>query len=282
MHLKLCWVSQIRLRRRNAVDHWVITVSKHSVSDVATRGISFEVEPGTPFILSFGEELSISRRDQENRVQLILARGNFQSIAPIVDAARGTALKTSAARMLADYVLLLEKNVPTLESDAANRLSGAVQTMLTACLAPTSQGLAAARDQLKLTLMERVRQAVRKNLCSPSLGPAKLCREAATSRSQLYRLLEEEGGVARYIQRRRLCDSFSILCDARNDLPIGQIAETLCFSDASSFSRAFRREFGMSPGEVRSASYAGFPPAPTPRDLLGPRARTFTDCLRGF
>jgi AraC-like DNA-binding protein len=109
-----------------------------------------------------------------------------------------------------------------------------------------------------------------------------LCREAATSRSQLYRLLEEEGGVARYIQRRRLSESFAILCDARSNLPIGEIAETLCFSDASSFSRAFRREFGMSPGEVRSASYAGFPPAPGSRELLSPEARTFTDCLRGF
>lgn len=268
--------------RRNSVDHWVITVSKQSVSDVATRGISFEVEAGTPFILSFGEELSISRRDQDDRVQLILARDSFQNIAPIVDAARGAALKTSAARMLADYILLLEKNIPTLEPDAANRLSGAVQTMLTACLAPTSQGLAAARDQINLTLMERVRQAVRKNLRSPSLGPAKLCREAATSRSQLYRLLEEEGGVARYIQRRRLCEGFSILCNAGNNLPIGRIAETLCFSDASTFSRAFRREFGMSPGDVRAASYAGFPPAPAPRKALGAGARTFTDCLRGF
>lgn len=268
--------------RRNSVDHWVITVSKHSVSDVATCGVSFQVEPRTPFILSFGEELSISRRDQDDRVQLILARDSFQSVAPIVDAAIGVALNTSAARMLADYIFLLEHNVPTLEPDAADRLSGAVQTMLMACLAPTSHGLAAARDQIKLTLMERVRQAVRKNLRSPSLGPAKLCREAATSRSQLYRLLEEEGGVARYIQRRRLRESFSILCDAGNSLPIGKIAETLCFSDASSFSRAFRREFGMSPGDVRAASHAGFPPAPVPKRVLGPGARTFTDCLRGF
>ena len=59
-------------------------------------------------------------------------------------------------------------------------------------------------EHIRVTLMERVRQAVRRNLRSPSLGPDKLCREAATSRSQLYRLLENEGGVKSYIQRRRL------------------------------------------------------------------------------
>jgi AraC-like DNA-binding protein len=266
--------------RHNSVDHWVITLSKQSVSDVATRDASFEAAPNTPFILSFGEEISIRRRREDNRLQLILARDGFQSIAPVLDAARGMALSSPTARMLGDYIRLLERYVPTLDDDAASRLSNAVQAMLLVCLAPTADSRLAARDQIKLTLMERVRQAVRRNLRSPSLGPAKLCREAATSRSQLYRLLESEGGVIHYIQRRRLSESFSILCDARNDLPIGRVAEMLCFSDASSFSRAFRREFGISPSDVRAATYAGLPPGSLPKLPSEPGARTFRDCLR--
>ena len=102
-----------------------------------------------------------------------------------------------------------------------------------------------------------MRQAVQRNLRSPSLGPDKLCREAAMSRSQLYRVLESEGGAAHYIQRLRLLESFTILCDVSNDHPIGKVAEMLCFADASSFSRAFRQEFGTTPREVRAASVAG-------------------------
>jgi AraC-like DNA-binding protein len=266
--------------RHNPVDHWVITLSKQSVSDVATRGVSFEAAPDTPFILSFGEEISIRRRQEDNRLQLVLARDSFQSIAPVLDAARGMALNSPTARMLGDYIRLLERYVPTLDDDSASRLSNAVQAMLLVCLAPAADSRSAAQDQIRLTLMERVRQAVRRNLRSPSLGPAKLCREAATSRSQLYRLLESEGGVIHYIQRRRLSESFSILCDARNDLPIGKVAEMLCFSDASSFSRAFRREFGVSPSDVRAATSAGLPPASLPKPPSEPGARTFRDCLR--
>lgn len=266
--------------RHNSVDHWVITLSKKSVSDVTTHNASFEVAPMTPFILSFGEEIGIRRGQDDSRLQLLLPRDSFQTIAPVVDAARGMALDCSGGRMLADYMLLLERNLPTLDADAASRLSKAVEAMLLACLAPTSERQLAASPLIRLTLMERVRQSVRRNLRSPSLGLAKLCREAATSRSQLYRLLEGEGGVARYIQRQRLSESFSILCDARSNLPIGEVADMLCFSDSSSFSRAFRREFGISPTDVRAATYAGLPPAPQPKSPAGADARTFSDCLR--
>jgi AraC-like DNA-binding protein len=152
--------------------------------------------------------------------------------------------------------------------------------MLGASLAPSADRLAAAQKPIASTLRERVRRAVHRHLQSPSLGPQKLCHEAAMSRSQLYRLFEGEGGVAHYIQRRRLSESFTLLCDASNLLPIAKIAEQLCFADASSFSRAFRREFGMSPSDVRAASLAGPPPAPM-RDSWHHGVHSFSDCLPG-
>ena len=99
------------------------------------------------------------------------------------------------------------------------------------------------------------------------------------SRSQLYRVLEGEGGAAAYIQRCRLTEGFAILCDTSNDLAIGRVAELLCFADASTFSRAFRREFGMSPSEARSATLTGFPPAPCLKSITTGE-RSYGDWLR--
>ena len=270
------------LLRRNHVDHWAFTLSKRTTSDVEVRDRALEVPPGVPFLLSLGEEMHIGRRQQDERVQLLLARDSFQAIAPLLDATRGMALSTSQGRLLADYILLLERNLPNLTPEDGSRLPSAIQAMVGACLAPSVDRLAVAGRQIDLTLMERVRRAVRKNLRSPLLGPDRLCREAATSRSQLYRLLEGEGGVARYIQRRRLSESFAILCDTSNNFSIAAIAETLCFADASNFSRAFRREFGISPSEVRTASLVGLPPAATSKVPAGSETHSFADCLRAF
>lgn len=269
------------LIRRSSADHWGITISEGSESEVTIRNGSLKVLPRVPYILSLGEEMSIRRTRADSRVQLLLSRDDFSECTQLLDSVRGITLDTPQGKLLADYILLLERNLANLTSVEAIPLKTAVHSMIEACLASSADRLARARDQIDATLMERVRRAVSRNLRSPSLGPERLCREAATSRSQLYRLLEKEGGAAHYIQRRRLSASFASLCDASNTLPIEKIAEMLCFADASSFSRAFRREFAVNPRDVRAASLSGlYPSAPTPP--VGRDIRTFADCLRSF
>ena len=268
------------LIRRNPLDHWVIALGKQCAADLRIGDSALRVPARMPFVFSLADETQSERMG--DRIQLYLSRDRFQAIARLLDGAAGTALDTPEGRLLADYLLLLERHLRNLPPQDGAVLPAAVQAMVSACLAPTADRFAAAHTHVDLTLMERVRQAVRRNLRSPSLGPDRLCREAATSRSQLYRLLESEGGVAHYIQRRRLSESFRLLCDESNNASIGKIAELLCFADGSSFSRAFRREFGLSPSDVRAASLAGLPPAPAPKSVGPTRAQGFADCLRGF
>jgi AraC-like DNA-binding protein len=263
--------------RKSPVDHWAITLSK-SRSSVGVRDTSLDVPAGAPFVLSVGEELRVDRTEDDDRLVLLLSRDRFGGIAHLLDAAKAAILPASQGRFLADYMLVLERNLPGLAAPDLARFPSAVEAMLAACLVLSADRVANARHQIELTLMERVRQAVRRNLRSPSLGPDKLCRETAMSRSQLYRVLESEGGAAHYIQRRRLSESFSILCDASKTYPIAKIAEALCFADASSFTRAFRHEFGVTPRDVRAASLAG----QTPVAVNPGGFHESDDFLRGF
>jgi AraC-like DNA-binding protein len=102
------------------------------------------------------------------------------------------------------------------------------------------------------------------------------------SRSNLYRLFEDTGGVARYIQRERLLEAHAVLTDPATTPSISAIAEDLCFADASSFSRTFKREFGHSPSEVRSAALAGLAPSAMPRSPAPSAGADFGELIREF
>jgi AraC-like DNA-binding protein len=102
------------------------------------------------------------------------------------------------------------------------------------------------------------------------------------SRSNLYRLFEDTGGLARYIQRERLLEARVVLSDPAATQSISAIAEDFCFADASGFSRSFKREFGYSPSEVRSAALAGMVFSVMPRSRAPSSKANFGELLHGF
>ena len=244
------------LIRRDPTDHWVITIGKRATTGLMLANDQMSVPAGVPFILSLGD-FSANQRDLDSRLQLNIARDKFGAIAPALDAARGRAVSTPLGGMLAEYIRLLERQLPNLTDEDAHSLPQAVAAMVAACVTPSADRMTTAHEQISATLKDKARRCILQNLRSHNLGPNMLCRELGMSRSSVYRLLEAEGGVARYIQRHRLAESFAQLSDPSNTKPIFAIAGELGMLDPPSFSRAFRQQFGMSPTDVREAARAG-------------------------
>jgi AraC-like DNA-binding protein len=267
--------------RRDAVDHWVISYCSRGAHFARTAGAELEVPARVPFIWSLGQEF-LHERTHVDRVQFLMARDAFRDIAPLLDGACGSLLDTPLGHLLGDYMVALERRLPAVTEADFPRLSSAVGAMVAAAVAPSAERSAVAARQIDVGRKERVRQAVRRHLRTPTLGPRTLSRLVGMSRSNLYRLFEDTGGVARYIQRERLLEGQAMLCDLARTESISAIAEDLCFADASSFSRTFKREFGYSPSEVRSAALAGLTPSAMPRTRALLDRADFGELLRGF
>ena len=124
------------LIRRNPLDPWVITIGRHTTSSMISGGREFVAPPGVPFVVSLGNEL-VSQREQDDRLHLYLSRDDFSDIAPILDAARGTAVDTAMGTLLADYMLMLERRLPNIPNEDLPRLKDAICAMVAACVAPT-------------------------------------------------------------------------------------------------------------------------------------------------
>ena len=272
------------LIRRNPVDHWVINMGLTAATRLAAGGETLHVPARSPFVLSLADEMT-SERGPDERLQLYLARDSFPDLAPVLDAARGTVVTGPHGTMLAEFLELLDRNLGGVDAASAGPVREAIGAMVAACVSPGRDRAAAAARPLDLGRLERVRVVVRQHLRSPELGPDSVCRLAAMSRSTLYRLMESEGGVTRYVRRQRLLAARSVLSEGGRGKSIAAIAEAFCFSDAADFSRAFRRAFGHSPSEARAAAAAvsdGAPSAPGGRGRVGEGDVTFNDFIRAL
>jgi len=246
--------------KHDPVDHWVLSCCTHSGHITFTAGILTEVPAGVPFLWSLGQTAATEFTHERTHLE--------------------RTQNTPLGLLLGDYMITLERHLEELTEADVPRLRDAVAAMVGAAVAPTTERVAVARPQIDLGRMERVRQVVRLHLRTPTLRPATLCRLVGMSRSNLYRLLEAQGGIAQYIQHQRLLAAHSVLGNPGNRQSITSVAEELCFADVSSFSRAFRREFGYSPSDARQAAISGLPVVPPGRPPS--READFADLLRGF
>lgn len=238
--------------RKDPLDHWCLVLCDPSPAQGAPSGDQTRLTSRELGIRSLGRSFDAVVSDT-TVLSLYIPRDLFASSAGVLDAAEGNLMTTGLTALLADYLTALERRLPQIGIDAMERVAEMTGNIIAACLAPTADRMDAARPAANWTLVERARRAIHQNLANQNLTPDDLCRLIGTSRSKLYRLFEPFGGVAHYIQRQRLREGRALLGRSGDALSVGRIGEQVGFSDLSSFSRAFRREFGMSPSDVRGA-----------------------------
>lgn len=91
----------------------------------------------------------------------------------------------------------------------------------------------------------------------PLLTPATIAAELSISLRQLYRAFDGTDSPAARIRRRRLERAAEMLTAASGVGQVEKVAIDCGFTSAEYFSRAFRKEFGLSPRAYRSAHREG-------------------------
>jgi len=253
--------------RRDALDHWVVSIARRGTHSMCTEAGTSAAPAGVPYVFSLADAFEGQRSDID-WLCLFMPRETFPELGPVIDRCRQIPLDSGLGQLLACYLDSLDARLPGMTEAELPRLVGATRAMVAACVKPSAENREAAALQLGWAQRERVRHVIRQNLRSPRLTPNRLCRMVGISRSQLYRLFEASRGVARYIQAERLREAHRALSDPDGRQSIHEIGEDLGFFDASTFSRAFRREFGCAPSDVRMAVLAGEQSEPVRRPAM--------------
>jgi len=202
---------------------------------------------------------------QPNRTMLRAAGGRTRLVAIILqrsmlaprlahpDSATATLLPSDHphARLIADHYATLELP-PVPETGSVEATIEAIADIVAAAAGGTAdiaEGVERAERHLYLAMIKR---RIADNLETDALAVSELCRHFQISRASLYRLFEADGGLAHYVREQRLNLAFrQLLSPAAQDKRLIDLAVSMRFSSDSTFIRAFRRKFGLTPGELR-------------------------------
>jgi AraC-like DNA-binding protein len=112
--------------------------------------------------------------------------------------------------------------------------------------------------------LESVRQRtdaiILDQFADPLLSPSRIADQLSISLRQLYRAFDGTQSPAARIRRCRLNRAAEMLAERSIQAQVERIAQDCGFTSAEYFSRAFRREFGVSPRAYRSARRNGRQP----------------------
>jgi AraC-like DNA-binding protein len=241
-----------RHRPRSWQDHWCVVLAR------APRRLGVPAGRGSATTLAV-RLLSMpyeGRGCDEEVLSIFLPRDSLDIDPAVLDRTHCAQLAPAMANLLTDYLAGLNRVLPTLSEAQAVPLAEATRALIAACITPSADSAALAERPARAALQERARRVVRENMGAAEFGPEDLCRLLAVSRSKLYRLFEPAGGVARFIQRERLHEAHRRLTDPMRLASIHVVGLDVGFLDHSTFSRAFRREFGYSPSDAREKAMA--------------------------
>jgi AraC-like DNA-binding protein len=170
-----------------------------------------------------------------------------------VRAAEHAAMPSAAGAALSDHLRLLDRLLPAADDADRRFLAEATGALLAACLSPRPSERLACDDLRRTERRADVERCIRRNIDSARLDAARICALTGVSRSTLYRLFSESGGVAGHVRRLRLEMVFADLADPVHEHEnIAEIAARRGLYCASSFTRSFRKAFGFAPSDVRA------------------------------
>ena len=212
---------------------------------------SAERPEGVLRVIDLGQPISLPLAPMDC-LCLFVPRDIMEIAAPGAERLHDRFIDEPRAEVLAGLMRGLAKAAPTLDRMEAG---AAVEALLAAFSISLARPSAAdsPTDARDAALFRRAQRHIDANLSSRDLTPDRIANALGISRTGLYRLFRDRGGVSDYVRRRRLRRVQSALTLPGETRRISEIAFEYGFRDEATFSRAFRRAFGYTATAAREA-----------------------------
>ena len=245
------WVRGSRNIARDACDDLVVNVRHAGGARGDMAGRDLVATSGSVVLVDMAQVQS-HYSDASVCTGFVLPRALAETILPPVRSLHGHVIAPDQAALLVSHLDTIRRTAHHLPATSGPALAQTVVDLLGIALAASMGERPRDRDGHERGLRHELRETIERQLGSPSLNTARLSRMLGVSRSTLYRLLQEEGGVQAYIRSRRLARIADSLRCPGDRQTIAALAERWGFCDAAYLGRAFREAYGITPGDYRA------------------------------
>lgn len=249
---------------RSGTDAIVVLVYLNVGFALELDGQRHAVAPNELVFFDLRQPLRIHAEKVDN-ISLVLPRQKLEELGVAVRDLHGFVLKSGVSKhLLLSHLHACIEVAPCIPAADAQAISDATVRLVAACCQGLSRRVLEDGGHSGLATLGEVKAFIETRLGDPDLDPGTVLSAFGLSRATLYRMFEPVGGVAAFILERRMHKAFQQMTALDASKPrIKQLAMALGFVHPSAFSRAFKKQFGLSPQEMRRGHK--FPSEPSAR-----------------
>lgn len=236
--------------RYSPIDHWYLGMRRMGNAWTEVDGNVIKTEPGNISFRTLGHPYR-GRCTRSEIILLYMPYNFFAAEAGTFKTANNSLLSGNLTDLLFNYMSQIEARLSVLTASDLPRIVRTIRGMIINGIAPLIKSEQNMSVQVNWGTMERLHHYIHHHLYDPQLTPDRLCRAVGISRTRLYQLFEQNGGVLNYIRKQRLQAAYEDLIDQGNYQKIFDIGQKAGFDVAANFTRAFINEFGLTPSQVR-------------------------------
>lgn len=242
-------------------DDVFVTVGLTSRYEVHQFGRGLDLKPGEASLMTAAAPACLKVPAFGRYINVRAPRHILSSFVTDLDAAYGRPIPADnpALRLLIHYIGLLEETEGLAAPDLRRQAVTHVHDLMALAIGATSEAAELAKRRGgQAALLRAIKQDIEDGLDRPDLSVATIAARHGVRPRWVQRLFEREGTTfTEYVLAQRLARAHRLLRSPRYArLKISAIALDTGFGDLSYFNRAFRRRYGVTPSDLRTAATA--------------------------
>ncbi|HIV69951.1 MAG TPA: helix-turn-helix domain-containing protein [Candidatus Aquabacterium excrementipullorum] len=238
---------------RSGIDDVLVLVYLSGSFTFEVNGTSRPVDANHIAFFDLNLPFSIESQHVDN-ISLAVSRRRLAELMPTLDGIHGAVLSQGATlALLLAHLHACNEAAQRISTEESPAISAVTLQLVAGALLSAKRQVAGLPARAGMASLADMTNLIEDLLGRADLGPDLLMAAFNISRASLYRAFEPVGGVAAFILERRLNRALhAITAPHPTHVRLKQLAHDLGFAHPTSFTRAFKKRFGIPPHEVRS------------------------------